>query len=172
MDGDAAHLRNDAEILHGNSPAPLVAVEEGQQAIGGVVHPVQPAGDPSPGLVEVDRWGVLQLLSRSVQEEPEATSCFLNHRGERAGRHVDAEHVVKELCHAVIGEVLVDRQVASERPDPGSVTTRGAREGRDLRFGLTSARTSPALDPVLGDHCTDRRHVEDLASIDPHHLGT
>ena len=136
------------------------------------MHPVQPAGDPSPGLVEVDRWGVLQLLSRSVQEEPEATCCFLNHRGERAGRHVDAEHVVKELCHAVIGEVLVDRQVASERPDPGSVTTRGAREGRDLRLGLTSARTSPALDPVLGNHCTDRRHVEDLASIDPHHLGT
>jgi hypothetical protein len=25
---------------------------------------------------------------------------------------------------------------------------------------------------VFGDHCTDRRHVEDLASIDRHNLGT
>jgi hypothetical protein len=30
MDGDAVHLRNDAEILHGNISAPLVAIEEGQ----------------------------------------------------------------------------------------------------------------------------------------------
>jgi len=94
-----------------------VAVEEGQQVIERRA-PSAAAGDPSPVSSKLTR-GVLQLLSRSVQEEPEATSCLLNHRGERAGRHVDAEHVVKELCHAVVGEVLVDRQVASERPDPG-----------------------------------------------------
>jgi hypothetical protein len=66
----------------------------------------------------------------------------------------------------------MDRQVASERPDPGPVTGRSVREDRDLRLGLTSARTPPALDAVLGEHCRDLRHVEYLASIDPHHLGT
>ena len=102
---------------------------------------LQPAGDPNPGLVEVDGGRVFQELSRRVKRELEAACCLLNPRGERAGRYFDAEHV--ELCHAVVGEVLVDHQVASERPDPGPVTRGSAPEGRDLRLGLTSARTSP-----------------------------
>ena len=171
MDGDALHLCDHSEVVHRDAASSLVAVDQGQKRARGDVHPVQLAGDPSAGLVEVHGRGVLEQVPHDVLEQPERTAGLRDHLHEGTGRDLHAEHVTEQLCHPVIGKVLMDSEIGSEGADSWSVAGRCRRVGRDGCLHLAPTPAPSSLDAVLGDERVDLRKVEDLAALDADHLG-
>jgi hypothetical protein len=92
--------------------------EQAHQAAGGRVDPVQPARYPGAGLVEVRHRSDSQLLAHDLQEPAQAAGGLADHTGQRAGRHARPQHVRAQLRGPVNGQVLVDRQVGHQRPQP------------------------------------------------------
>lgn len=119
----------------------------------------------------MDRRRVRQEVAHRVAEQVEHGACLGDHGRERADGDLDAQHVGEQLRHSVIGKVLVDGEVAGERPHPVAVAGGSRRLSR--RGGLHLA-TAPAPEPqqvVLSRIGSDLREIEDLADLIVDHLG-
>ncbi len=171
MHGDAVHLRDDTHFVHGDGAPPFVTLNQGEERAGGDVDPVQTTAHPSSSLVEVDRGGLLEQVTHDGGEQAKGTAGLGHHLGQGADGNLDAHHVSEELGHAVIGQVLVHRQVDGQGAHSWAVTRRCRGLWWCRCLGLASTRTTATLHAVLGDVRLDRGQLEDLAPLDTHHIG-
>jgi len=155
VDGDTGHRPDHPEVVHGRTSALWMTVDQGEQAGRGRVHPVEPTGCPTPGLVEVDDWLLVEQQARGGEERLGGLCCLGDHLGEGTDRHRCTEHVREQLGHPVEGKVLMDGQVGGQRSDAGSVTGRGDGRPRERRPGGAPAPAPPPFGHVLGE--TTRR---------------
>ena len=130
------------------------------------MYPEQAPLHPGAGLVEMDGRGLLHQLLRDLEEQLEGPAGVGDRRDERPDRDRHAEHVGEHLGHALVGEVLVDREVAGKGPDSSSVAGGRDRLWRRGCLLLVAAATSSALETNLGHIGTDPWELEDLAGLD------
>ena len=165
VDTDTAVARQDVELVdrHAAASAMKEVGREGARRRG--VHPAERARDPGAGLVQVQRRAPAQCVARRCHEAVERGASFCDERGGEATRHADPAALLEDLSGALDGQVLGDDQVGEQGPDPGSVTGRADRLGRERRGRLCPAPAAPRLSSVLGDDCSDLWKVEDLADL-------
>jgi hypothetical protein len=103
VDRHPGYLPDHTEVVHGHTPPPLVAVDQGEQVRGGRVHPVEAALHPTPGLVEVDGRGIVEQGTGGLEKRRQGIGRLGDHLGECSDRHRGTEHVTEQLGHAVHG---------------------------------------------------------------------
>jgi hypothetical protein len=133
---------------------------------------MQPPRHPGAGLVEVRHRSGGQLLAHDLDEPAQSAGSLADHTGQRAGRHARPQHVRAQLRGPVDGQVLVDQQVAHQRPHSGAVAGCRAGLGRERRGGHLPAGAAAPLRPVLDHAQAQRRQVEHLPGLDPNHHRT
>jgi hypothetical protein len=133
------------------------------------VDPGQPASHPRAGLVEVRRRPGGQLLAHELDEPLQPPSSLGHHPDERAGRHARAAHLRKQLRGPVDGQVLVDQQVAHQRPHPRPVAGRRAGLGGEGGGGHPPTGAAAPLRTVLHDAQAQHRQVKHQSGLDPNH---
>jgi hypothetical protein len=133
------------------------------------VDPVQPARDPSPGLVEVGHRRGRQLPTHGLNELLQPPGALGHHRGQRADGHARAQHVGQQLRGPVHRQVLVGAQVAHQRAHSGPVAGRRADMGGEGRSGRAPAGAAAPFGPVLGDPKAERGQVEHLPGLHSRH---
>jgi len=75
----------------------LVAVEQGEQVVGGDVGPVNSAGHPCARLIGVQDVGRPELFSQFVEETAEPARCFGRQARQPTGRHRCPAHLGEQL---------------------------------------------------------------------------
>jgi hypothetical protein len=172
VDGDPGHLTDHPEVVHGQTPALGVAVEQGEQAGRGRVDPVESPDGPTAGLVEVDDSSLVEQVPGDVEERTGAFCRLGDHLGQSPDRDRCAEHIGEQLSHPVHGQVLMDGQVGSQGSDRRPVTGRGGGNVGEVSLGGAATAASPTFRDVLGHHQADLGELEHLAAFVVDHLGT
>jgi len=143
VDRPAFERREDADIVHGRLSALGVALVVGESFVRRGVHPVQNAGDPYAGLVEMgDRPG----------DRVEDLRALPHRRLQDAFGRGGAEKVGHQLRGALPREQLVVGQVGEDALDPGAVLN-GLRNalGKAPSVDGAASRTRLLLGDVLRD---------------------
>jgi hypothetical protein len=133
------------------------------------VDPVQPAGHPGAGLVEVGHRRGRQPRAHDLGEPVQSPRALGHHRGQGAGGHRRAEHVGQQLRGPVDRQVLVHAQVAHQRAHPRPVAGRRTDMVGEGGLGRRAAGAAATLGPMLGREQAQRWQVEHLAGLDPDH---
>ena len=141
--------------------------EQGVLAGAGAVHPVQPALDAEPGLVEPGHLAGGDLLAGTLQEPGQPPGGPGGDARHSPGRQRDAEQLSQRLRGALLGQELPGVQVHDDRGDPRPVLHRrlGALRGGGL--GPLPAAAFPLDQLMLGHLDRDFGQVEDLAALHP-----
>jgi hypothetical protein len=137
----------------------------------GDVDPVQAALDPSARLVEAHRRRVFEQGGDDIEEQAQAATRLGYHCLDGAHWHRRRQDVGEDLGEAVVGHVLVDRQVHAQCPNARPITRRGPGLVRSRCLGFTTTRAAQFHQLVLGDMRWGPWHLEDLAPLDRHDLG-
>jgi hypothetical protein len=169
------HWHDPRSVASGPGPQVLstlgVAIEQGEQAGRGRVHPVESTHSPTAGLVEVHNRCLMKQVPGDVEERLRGLCCFGDHLGQGPDRDRCAEDVGEQLGHPVEGQVLMNGQVGSQGPDPRSVTGRGVGHRGDGGFGGGATLATPSFSDMFGDDQSDLGELEDLAVFDVDHVG-
>ncbi len=124
VDCDCGEGWQDPGVVHRDPTAFGVEVEQRPGVGAGDVDPVQPAGDPPTGLVEVSHLSGGQLLADDGQEPLQAGGCVGEQGGRPARRDRRPECLLQAFGGAVHGQVLMAQQIRPERGDTRSLTPR------------------------------------------------
>ena len=131
------------------------------------MHPVQPAVDAEPGLVEPGHLGRGDGIPHLRQEAVEPAGGAGGDARHRPGRQRDAEQFGQRLRGALRGQELPGIQVHDDRGDPRPVLHRRFAAPRGGGPGPVPAPAFP-LDQLMLGHCDcDFGQVEDLAALHP-----
>ena len=130
---------------------------------------VQPAGDPTTGLVEVRDLRGGELLAGDGQEPLQTGGRVREQRGQPARGDRGAERFLQALRGAFHRQVLAAQQIHREGRDARAVTGRGGCLSRKLRAGDRTAVTFASLRAVLDRDQLDHWEVKHLTRLDAHH---
>jgi hypothetical protein len=131
------------------------------------VDPVQPAGDPGAGLVEMGDLGGGELRTDRLGEPAQPRRALGQHRGQRAAGHARAQHLRQQLTGPLHRQVLPGQQVAAQRADPRPIARRRARLVGEARGGHPPAPAPAPLGPMLGRPQPHLGQVENLPRLHP-----
>ena len=148
-------MHDDAPMqIPGDVAALLARAIEGEEQVRCRVQPVQLAGDPIAGLVEMANRGLGHALADGLVDRTQL-SRLLVHPSDDAGRtdRRGGEQIAQGLRDAILGDQLLDIEIDSRRPDALAVFCR-----RDDALGKSSLRHVSAMRATVnrglmfGDH--------------------
>jgi hypothetical protein len=134
VDGHAGHDPDDPEVVRGGPSTLRMAVEQGEKAGRGGMHPVEPPSCPVLGLVEVHDGWTLEKEPGGTSERLRGIGCLGDHLGQGPDRDRCAEHVpdhltgISDLGQMFAGSTALLALFAGRCPTLGTGRCRGLGE--------------------------------------------